>query len=152
MRCTGTVVKRNGDVARVLIESSACGECEACGFGAVSREKGIEVNALNEVGAEKEDSVFLEVSGKKVIEASAVLFLIPFGGFIAGFLIGYYPVWYLLGTARTLVSVILAFAFLAASYYPVHLLGARSEFEFVIKGIEAKEVQGGGQKPSPESS
>jgi sigma-E factor negative regulatory protein RseC len=147
VRCTGTVVERKGEVARVAMESSACGECHACGFGAVSEGKGIEIDALNEIGAENGDEVFLEVSGQKVMSASAILFLIPFAGFIAGFLIGYYPVWYLLNTARTLVSVILAFAFLAASYYPVHLLGARSEFEFVVKGIEAKKKPGVGPEP-----
>ena len=135
MRCTGTVIDSTGDVARVLIESSACGDCHECGFSSASENKRIEVNALNKVNADKDDPVLLEVSGRKIMEASALLFLVPFGGFIIGFLVGYYPVWYLVGTARTLVAVAFAFACLVASYYPVHLLGERSEFEFVIKGI-----------------
>ena len=150
MRCTGTVVDGTGNVARVLIESSACGDCHQCGFGSSSDDKRIEVNALNKVNADKGDPVFLEVSGRRVMEASAVLFLVPFGGFIIGFLIGYYPVWYLVGAARTLIAVALAFACLVASYYPVHLLGERSEFEFVIKGIATADeppAGPGGQAP-----
>ncbi|MBU4240327.1 MAG: SoxR reducing system RseC family protein [Actinomycetia bacterium] len=135
MKCRGTVVDGNGKVARVIIESSACGDCHTCGFGAVQDGKSIEVNALNEVGAREGNEVFLEVSGRKVMEASVVLFLIPFMAFITGFLIGYYPAWYLFHAARTAVSVILAFSFLAGSYYLVHILGRASEFEFVIKGI-----------------
>ncbi len=135
MRCTGTVLDGTGEVARVLIEANACGDCHQCGFSSMSGNKRIEVNALNKVNASRGDPVFLEVSGKRVMEASAALFLVPFGGFIIGFLIGYYPVWYLVGAARTLIAVALAFACLVVSYYPVHLLGEKSEFEFVIKGI-----------------
>jgi positive regulator of sigma E activity len=135
VRCTGTVVDGTGHVARVSIDSNACGDCHACSLGSASKDNVIEVNALNKVGAESGDPVFMEVSGSKVMKASAVIFLIPFAGFIIGFLTGYYPVWHLVGSSRTMIAVALAFAFLAASYYPVHLLGKRSDFEFVIKGM-----------------
>jgi len=155
VKCTGTVIDGTGDVARVLIESSACGDCHQCGYSSASENKRIEVNALNKVSADKGDPVLLEVSGKKIMEASAVLFLVPFGGFIIGFLIGYYPVWYLVGSARTLIAVAFAFVCLVVSYYPVHLLGEKSEFEFVIKGIATADEPPDGpgcQAPPPESS
>lgn len=151
MRCTGTVVGGTGHVARVSIDSNACGDCHACSLGSASKDNVIEVNALNNVGADSGDPVFLEVSGSKVMKASAVMFLIPFSGFIIGFLTGYYPVWHLVGSSRTVIAVAFAFAFMAASYYPVHLLGKRSDFEFVIKGIDTSSEPrpGPGAQPPP---
>jgi sigma-E factor negative regulatory protein RseC len=142
MKCIGTVVESRGDIARVYIESNACDQCHACGFGAVRDKKAMEVNALNGVGAEEGDQVHLEVSGKKVMEASAILFLIPFAGFILGFLLGYFAIGPLLH-ARTASALITGFLLLAASYYLVYLLGNRSEFEFIIK-----EVLAGGETPA----
>lgn len=134
MKCTGTVLESSDGIARVLIESKACDHCQACGLGAVRDQKAMEVNALNKVGADKGDTVDLEVSGKKVMEASAILFLIPFAGFILGFLLGYFAIGPLFD-ARTPAALITGFLLLAASYYLVYVLGNRSEFEFVIKGI-----------------
>lgn len=116
------------------IASMACDHCQACGFAGMRDRKSIDVNALNEVGAREGDTVRLEVSGKKVMEASAILFLIPFLGFIVGFLLGYFAVGPLIG-ARNPTAVILAFLMLAGSYYFVFLLGNRSEFEFVIREV-----------------
>ncbi len=138
MKCTGTVMESKGDIARVYIESTACDHCQACGFGAVREKKALEVNALNRVGAQEGDQVHLEVSGKKIMEASAILFLIPFGGFIVGFLLGYFALGPLVH-ARTASALIVGFALLAASYYLVYLLGNKSEFEFIIKSVLAGE-------------
>jgi sigma-E factor negative regulatory protein RseC len=134
MKCTGTVLASRGEIATVLIESKACDHCQACGFGAVRDSKALEVQALNKVGAGTGDTVSLDVSGKKVMEASAILFLIPFAGFIVGFLIGYFALGPIFD-ARTPAAIITGFVLLAASYYLVYVLGNRSEFEFVIKGI-----------------
>lgn len=145
MKCAGTIIEEKGDIAGILIESKACDKCHACGFGAVRDEKSMVVNARNGVGARTGDRVNLEVSGKKVMSASAILFMIPFCGFIAGFLLGYFAVWHLFGAHyRTLVSVVLAFLLLAVSYYPVSVLGNRSEFEFVIRSIAT-----GDEPPTP---
>lgn len=134
MQCTGTVLERKGEIARVIIESKACDHCQACGFGAVRDKKTMEVNALNKVGAHEGDKVHLEVSGKKVMQASAIVFLVPFAGFIVGFLIGYFAGGALISSsARTPAGLVLGFVLLAASYYLVYLLGDRSEFEFIIK-------------------
>jgi positive regulator of sigma E activity len=95
---------------------------------------------LNKIGAKKDDKVHLEVSGKKVMSASAIVFLIPFGGFIVGFLLGFFVVGPLVGhNIKTPMGLILAFVFLAASYYIVYLLGNKSEFEFVIKDFAQPE-------------
>ncbi len=133
MRCTGTVLDSATGIARVHIESKACDNCHACGFGAVRDEKSMDVNALNEVGAARGDSVHLEVSGRKVMNASAIVFLMPFGAFIAGFLLGYFLIG--LWVSKTPAALITGVVFLAASYYLVHVFGNRMKFEFVIKEI-----------------
>jgi biotin transporter BioY len=75
-----------------------------------------------------------------VMSASAIVFLIPFGGFIVGFLLGFFVVGPLVGhNIKTPMGLILAFVFLAASYYIVYLLGNKSEFEFVIKDFAQPE-------------
>ncbi|MHB8895139.1 MAG: SoxR reducing system RseC family protein [Candidatus Geothermincolia bacterium] len=133
MQCTGTVLEAEGEIAKVYIESKACDHCQACGFGAVRDKKAMEVNALNKLGARKGDTVHLEVSGKKVMSASAIVFLIPFAGFVAGFIIGYFVIG--LWVAKTPAALVTGLVLLAASYYLVYLLGNKTEFEFVIKDL-----------------
>lgn len=138
MQCTGTVIEGGGESARVLIESRACDHCHACGLGAIRNEKSMVVSAVNTVGAEKDDQVHLELSGRRVMSASAVLFLVPFAGFMLGFLLGYFPVYWLVGVARVPVTLVSALVCLVASYYPVKVLGARyDETDFVIQSIVA---------------
>jgi sigma-E factor negative regulatory protein RseC len=139
MQCTGTILD-GGNIARVYIESKGCDHCQACGFGAIREDKALEVNALNDIGASKGDRVHLEVSGKKVMSASAIIFLIPFGGFLLGFLLGFFlasPLgWHNGGPP---LGLLLGLAGLAGSYYLVHLLGNKSEFEFIIKDFASQD-------------
>ncbi|MCJ7745466.1 MAG: SoxR reducing system RseC family protein [Actinobacteria bacterium] len=146
MQCTGTVLESESEIARVLIESTGCDHCRACGFGAIREKRSMEVNAENRIGAEKDDRVHLELSGKKVMSASAILFLIPFLAFIIGFLLGYYALGPVVGTHyKTLVSLVLAFLLLGLSYYPVHVLGERQgDFQFVIVNLAT-----GDERPTP---
>lgn len=136
MQCTGTVIESGGELARVLIESGACDHCQACGLGAIRDQKTMEVNALNRIGAVKDDRVHLELSGKRVMSASAVLFLVPFAGFMFGFLLGYFPIYWLVGSARVPIALLAAFVCLVAAYYPVKVLGERyDEFDFTIRSM-----------------
>jgi sigma-E factor negative regulatory protein RseC len=139
MQCTGTVLS-GGDIAKVYIESKACDHCQACGFSSIREKKALEVNALNDIGASEGDKVHLEVSGKKVMSASAIVFLIPFGGFIIGFVLGFFlatPLGWHNGSNP--LGLILGVVGLATSYYLVHLLGSKSEFEFIIREFAPKD-------------
>lgn len=127
-----------GALAAVKIETGDCGECHACGFGAVKNRKSMEVYASNEAGAKTGDRVILEASDRKVVSASAIIFLIPFFAFLTGILIGYFPLWYLFDAARVPVALICGFLFLGGSLYLVHVLGNRSEFVFVIRGVTSE--------------
>jgi positive regulator of sigma E activity len=140
LHCSGTVVEEKGDLAAVRIETGSCGECRACGFGAVKNRKSMEVYAFNEVGARLADTVTLEASDKKILSASAIIFLIPFAAFIIGILAGYFPLLYLFDAARVPVALVCGFAFFAGSFYIVHLLGRKSEFEFVIRAVNPEET------------
>lgn len=136
MQCTGTVIEGGAETARVRIESRACDHCHACGLGALKQEKAMVVDALNRIGAEKDDVVHLELSGKRVMSASAILFLIPFGGFMVGFLLGYFPLFWLVGTARVPLALVAALVGLIASYYLVKVLGDRYEqVDFIIRSL-----------------
>lgn len=135
MQCTGKVLEKKGEIATVRIESKKCDDCQACGFGTVRSRNIVEVNALNRIGAVKDDLVHLDVSGKKVVSASAILFMIPFAGFITGFLLGYFAIGPLFGISKALSGVVLGFILLGVSYYPVYVLENRSEFEFVIREV-----------------
>lgn len=41
MKCKGTVVDGEGEIAQVLVTNDSCGKCNACGFGAVREPKTI---------------------------------------------------------------------------------------------------------------
>lgn len=137
MNCSGMVVEERGPVAAVRIESGSCGECRACGFGAIKNRKAMEVYASNEVGAKRGDTVTLEVSDRKIVGSSAILFLIPLTAFAIGIILGYFPLWYLFGVARVPIALICGFALVGGSFYVVHMLGGRREFEFSIRSAVA---------------
>lgn len=129
-----------GHIAKVYIESKGCDHCQACGFSSIREKKALEVNALNDIGASKGDTVHLEVSGKKVMRASAIVFLIPFSGFIVGFVLGFFiasPLgWH---NGGSLLGLILGVVLMGASYFLVSSLGNKSEFEFIIKEFAPKD-------------
>ncbi len=137
MNCTGKVLENLGKNARVLIEQNACGECHACGLASMRQRGPVEVIALNKVGARKDDMVTLEFSGKKVLQASTILFFIPFCAFFLGFAFGYWFVWHPFGVYwRSLTAFIAGMTTLAASYALVRQLGKKYEdFQFVITGV-----------------
>lgn len=141
MECNGKVLSVNKEIARVQIKPEGCGGCTACHIGSMVKQEPLEVNALNEAGAERGDLVHVEVPGKKIIEGSAVLFMIPFIGFVAGFMIGYYPIWFLTHTSRDLIALVCGFLLLALSYILVRYLGEKSKFEYVVKEVVAEEVR-----------
>lgn len=129
----------NKEIAKVQIKPEGCGGCTACHIGSMIEQEPIEVNAFNEVKAERGDLVHVEIPGRKIIEGSAVLFMIPFIGFIAGFFIGYYPLWFLTHTSRDLVALVCGFVLLTLSYTLVRYLGGKSDFEYVVKEVLTEE-------------
>ena len=105
MDCNGKVLEVNDNMAKVLMRREACGDCSACHIGSMAKREKVIVDATNDVHAKVDDLVHLEISGKKMMEASAIIFMIPLAGFFAGFFIGYYPLWFWINSSRDLLSI-----------------------------------------------
>lgn len=149
MNCTGRVVENLGKNARVLLKKDACGDCHACGLASMRERDPIEVIALNKVGARQDDIVTLELSGRKMLEASTILFFIPFCAFILGFAFGFWFAWHLFGPYwRSLTGFVLGLVSLSISYLLVRFLGKKYEdFEFVITAVAESEKTSGEDAP-----
>ncbi len=141
MDCSGKVVTVDKEIANVRVRQDACDQCRSCVLYPRKTKGNVVVRALNTHGAEVGDEVSLSVSGRKVIWASAVLFLIPLCGLLSGYFIGAYLVSLAVSWSPEALGVIFAFTFLAISYYPVRLLGKRTSFEFVIDSIAPTGVE-----------
>lgn len=142
MDCNGKVLRVTGDRAIVQIDQKACENCHACALGADGGGRRMEVEARNPLRARENDLVSLKISGRKLIGAFATTFMIPFAGFIVGFLLGYFPLSGLVQLDKTLLGILCAFLFTALSYWAVHQVGKKYEFQFEVDDI---------LKPSPTS-
>ena len=83
------VLSCNDDTAKVAcLRQSACsGDCHKCsGCGAV--EQTMIFTAQNPIGAKPGDMVKVETATGPVLQAAAVLYLLPLVMFIAGYLVG----------------------------------------------------------------
>ena len=80
--------KKNGTAQVACLRQSACsGDCHKCsGCGAV--EQTMIFTAQNPIGAKPGDMVTVESATGPVLQAAAMLYLLPLVLFIAGYLIG----------------------------------------------------------------
>ena len=86
----GLVTESKNDLAIVKIQrKEACGECTACLSGMTKTEMDIE--AKNLCDAEVGDWVELELQENAFFNAVVIMCGLPFIGFIAGVVGGYYP-------------------------------------------------------------
>ncbi|MBN1289367.1 MAG: SoxR reducing system RseC family protein [Actinobacteria bacterium] len=132
MECNGRVLSTQENMAKVEMRREGCGGCTACHIGSLAEREDVIIDARNEVHAQKDDLVHLEISGRTVMHASAIIFMLPLTGFLIGFLIGYYPLWLIFESSRELVALGCGFALMGLSYIPVRYLGNKSEFDFEI--------------------
>ena len=80
--------RENGTVQVACLRQSACsGDCHKCsGCGAV--EQTMIFTAQNPIGAKPGEMVLVESASGPVLQAAAVLYLLPLALFIAGYLVG----------------------------------------------------------------
>lgn len=143
MECSGRVIEVQSDIARVLIEKGACDQCRSCALYSTSRKRDLVVSALNRPGAEVGDLVYLTVSGKKVMWASAVLFLVPLAGLLAGYAIGSSVISLFVSWSPEALGIIFGFLLLGISYIPVRMLGKRTSFEFLVDSVAGHAEESG---------
>lgn len=103
----GLVYEIKDDLAVVKIHrKEACGECRACLTGMAENEMDIE--AKNLCDAEIGDWVELELQENVFFRAVIIMYGLPFLGFVAGIVLGYYGIGALLpGLSPVVPSLIL---------------------------------------------
>ena len=78
----------NGTAQVVYLRQSACsGDCHKCS-GCGAAEQTMIFTAQNPIGAKPGDLVKVESASGPVLQAAAVLYLLPLALFIAGYLVG----------------------------------------------------------------
>jgi sigma-E factor negative regulatory protein RseC len=88
MREKGSVSEIAGPIARVIIEpSAACAQCPACGF-CVAGTTGRVLEVENTLHARAGDEVLIEISTRKGLLASFIVFGLPILLGLAGILVG----------------------------------------------------------------
>ncbi|HHW74847.1 MAG TPA: SoxR reducing system RseC family protein [Firmicutes bacterium] len=91
MERIGTVKEVKGETAVVhLRRHLSCENCGRCGgiLGAEdSRDHYVEV--LNPIGAEKGESVLIEIGDRQALFIAFLLYLVPLGGLVAGIFLGF---------------------------------------------------------------
>ena len=81
-------VHDDGTATVVHVRQSACsGDCHKCsGCGAAAEQ--IQLEAVNEIGAQAGDVVKIESASAPVLKAAAVMYVVPMVLFFLGYLIG----------------------------------------------------------------
>lgn len=129
----GIVKQISKNTAEVEIQrSSACGEaCASCGLCPGQRTV---VSALNEAGAKIGDSVIIDMSGKKVLGAALLVYIVPVLMLFCGYFAGYA----VFGSETAAVAV--GFAVMAAMFLTVILFDKRLRAKYTprIVRIEGK--------------
>ena len=104
--------KENGTAQVACLRQSACsGDCHKCsGCGAV--EQTMIFTAQNPIGAKPGDMVTVESATGPVLQAAAMLYLLPLVLFIAGYIIGMqWGLGGLVGALAFVLSIVLVVAY-----------------------------------------
>ena len=130
MEQTGIVEECTGTMAKIKItRSSACGEsCAACGM-CPGKETVIE--ARNDCGAAKGDTVMINMSSGRVLNAAFLVYIVPVILLVLGCAIGDYIF------KSENMGILSGFALMAVSFVVMHMLDKRlkSRYSPTIAGI-----------------
>ncbi len=120
MQVVGKVIELDNDMVYVtLLRTSACGgNCKACGASCETIEH--RIKAVNSIDAKLGDLVEIAMDDKNGLKASAILYLIPFLGFISGIFAAYFLK---LSEAKVFLSGIFG---LIISYLIVHFIDKKN--------------------------
>ena len=132
MQVIGKVLSTKGNKAFVsLVRTSACGgNCKACGGGCETVAHTIEV--MNSIDAKAGEMVEVVMDDSLGLKASAILYAIPFLGFIIGTLLGY------ILKLSELKSFFLGVLGIALSYLCIYFIDAKNKHTNKISIIKLK--------------
>lgn len=132
MQVIGKVLSTSGNKAFVsLVRTSACGgNCKACGGGCETVAHTIEV--MNSIDAKAGEMVEVVMDDSLGLKASAILYAIPFLGFIIGILLGYVL------KLSELKSFFLGVLGIALSYLCIYFIDAKNKHTNKISIIKLK--------------
>ena len=132
MQVIGKVLSTSGNKAFVsLVRTSACGgNCKACGGGCETVAHTIEV--MNSIDAKAGEMVEVVMDDSLGLKASAILYAIPFLGFIIGILLGYVL------KLSELKSFFLGVLGIAISYLCIYFIDAKNKHTNKISIIKLK--------------
>lgn len=119
----GKVTDVSGDLLTIVFERhEACGDCHNCMMGSANCAK----HTVKLRGkAEKGDIVEVELDTSHVMAASAVAYLVPFAGLIAGLLIGWALSGHVPGVNGELFTALCALLGTAAAYFVMRVIDRR---------------------------
>ena len=136
MEQTGIVEECIAGMAKVKItRSSACGEsCAACGM-CPGKETVIE--AKNDCGAVKGDTVLLNMSSGKVLNAAFLVYIVPVVLLVAGCIAGDYIF------KSENMGILSGFALMIVSFIAMHMLDKKlkSRYSPTISGVVPKSAE-----------
>ena len=132
MQVIGKVLSTSGNKAFVsLVRTSACGgNCKACGGGCETVAHTIEV--MNSIDAKAGEMVEVVMDDSLGLKASAILYAIPFLGFVIGILLGYVL------KLSELKSFFLGVLGIALSYLCIYFIDAKNKHTNKISIIKLK--------------
>ena len=136
MEQTGIVEECTDGMAKVKItRSSACGDsCASCGM-CTGRETVIE--ARNDCGAVTGDTVVLNMSSSKVLNAAFLVYIVPVILLVLGCIAGGYIF------KSENVGILSGFVLMAVSFVVIHMLDKRlkSRYSPAITGVLTKNAE-----------
>lgn len=125
----GTIIRIVSGIAYISTEQGS--ECDSCGSKALCKpgeDKSMIVEAQNPIDAQVGERVLFTVGAATVLKAGMMLYLVPLLSFIAGVVVGQVLGPKLLPDSNLdLVSGILGFVFVGASFLALRIYGKRAE-------------------------
>lgn len=112
----GLVVKVEGDKAHIrFMRSSACAHCGAC---LTAGDNEMEITLKNTLGAKEGDQVSVDLSPKRIVQASLLAYAVPLALLLAGVFLG--------SRVNDWFGLVLGVAACALSYFILRMVEKRS--------------------------
>ncbi len=132
----GVIKQVKGIMAIVIVQKK--GACEGCAASGVCSpsESGMEIEALNPVGAKERQTVKVSIKPQAYLKGTLIVYGLPLVAFIAGAILGKnIGETYLKNMNSDVVSVIIGFAALASGFLIVKAWSKKTETNIEYKPV-----------------